>query len=107
MDTTKLSFTHNWKGYMLTYRGQNIGGAGVRRDKPGRGSNTRKLAAVHAESARSCIESIKAGHGQKRFLDVIERIDATPNERMATACYETDIEAALGTGIAMSKEIAQ
>lgn len=78
MENTDITYTYNSDGYMLYYKDKPIGGAGV---KP-HWVTRRAWQAVRAdlednrEYARMEKNNILAGKGQKRFMDVIARIDA-------------------------------
>lgn len=71
-----LDFTADSNGYMLTYKGQNLGGAGVlRRSRPLRGNQRRDNARMFAEDAKREIAALVAGGGQARFRQIIHQID--------------------------------
>lgn len=68
-----FSYTATASGYMIQYKGQNIGGAGTL--QPYKGRQRAKQVAAHAASAMRCITELVEGRGQQRFLDAIEGID--------------------------------
>lgn len=76
MDASKLSFTSDAYGYMLTYRGENLGGAGVKERKALHWKHRRDNLRMFAQDARREIALLTDGRGQPRFLQAIERIDA-------------------------------
>ncbi len=88
----KLSFTYTADNYMLQYKGQNIGGAGVKlpRDKrltsKQRAENLRDFLA----SAERDIQALIEGRGQYRYLQAIQKIDqqlaAANNKRICDLC---------------------
>lgn len=73
-----LSFTSNAYGYMLAYRGQNIGGAGNAHRNPKHWQNARKDRAMFADGARREIEALKAGRGSATMKSAISQIDGKP-----------------------------
>ena len=77
MNTTQLGFTYDSLGYMLTYKGKNIGGACVVPSGRVRRNGAIKAAdlQMHHTCAKVCVDDIRAGRGQQRFLDVIAKID--------------------------------
>lgn len=68
-----FSYTATASGYMIQYKGQNIGGAGTL--QPYKGRKRVQQATAHGASAMRCITELVAGRGQQRFLYAIERID--------------------------------
>lgn len=75
-DPTQLAFTADAWGYLLTYRGQPIGGAGLARRDPMHWRHARANREEFASDARRDIEHLKRGTGQPRYLDAIRQIDA-------------------------------
>lgn len=75
MTLNRKDFTYSAtsSGYMIQYKGQNIGGAGTL--QPYKGRKRAQQAAEYQASAELCITYLVEGHGQQRFLDAIERID--------------------------------
>ena len=71
-----LAFTSNAYGYMLTYRGENIGGAGNARREPKHWRHARADVAMFHDDARREVAALRAGTGQRRMREVIEAIDA-------------------------------
>ncbi len=87
-DSEQLSYTANCNGYMLTYRGKPLGGAGVMlpREKPLHWRHARANVKEFGEQARMSIEELKTGRGESRFLAVIAKIeDETAREVLAEA----------------------
>ena len=71
-----FSYTYNAEGYMLQYKGKNIGGAGILGKFSGRGRAVTKQMQYYAEQANEEIQLIINGNGQARFYEVIRRIEA-------------------------------
>lgn len=72
----ELYYEYNTKGYMLYYRGKPIGGGGI--DKYAKGCRANlSLFRTYAEVDK---REILSGRGQKRYLDLIEKIDADEEE---------------------------
>lgn len=74
MDTSRLSFKADARGYMITYKGQNLGGAGVM-NKPKHWRHQQKNIQQFTEHARMEIRDIKAGRVIPRYAEMIEEID--------------------------------
>lgn len=70
-----LSFKSDAYGYMLSYRGRPIGGAGSARRGRKHWRHVRADRAMFADDARREIAALKAGAGQPRMRAVIEEID--------------------------------
>lgn len=71
----KFGYNASSKGYMLTYQGKNLGGAGtINTDKKHWRTALKDLADYKASAERD-ISELQAGRGQKRYWDVICRID--------------------------------
>jgi hypothetical protein len=87
IERKNLSYTYDADGYMLTYKGRPIGGAGVKlpREKPLHWKHARANRHDNQQSAEREIAALIAGNGQGRFLEVITRIDAEQS-------YETEQE---------------
>jgi hypothetical protein len=77
MDYTKLSFTYSANGYMLYYNGNPIGGAGVKlpREKPLHWKHVRANREQFKQEAQMHIAAIKAGKGDKRYLEAISKAE--------------------------------
>lgn len=83
-----LTYTANAWGYMLTYRGQNIGGAGNANRNPKHWRHARADVAMFAEDARRAIAHLRAGRGRPDMRASIEKIDAAPVPPMTDAAFE-------------------
>lgn len=70
----ELHYEYNTKHYMLYYRGKPIGGIGYRV----RGSKANLK--LFKECAERDKQAILAGHGSKRYLIEIDKIDAASKE---------------------------
>lgn len=77
LDFSQLSFTYNADGYMLTYRGKNIGGVGVKlpREKPLHWRHRKANIAQFKEDAEREITYLRTGQGQSRFLTAMQKIE--------------------------------
>lgn len=75
-DPTQLAFTADACGYMLIYRGQPIGGAGLANRDRMHWRRAQANREMFAADARRDIERLKRGTGQPRYLDAIRQIDA-------------------------------
>ncbi len=62
-------------GYMIKYKGQNIGGAGVTQRNQMRGSVAESNRKYYRESSNTDIDALLSGRGAKRYLEAIEKID--------------------------------
>lgn len=70
-----FSFTASPYGYMLAYKGQNIGGAAaLDRGRKSAATAAEDLAAFTAVATRE-VAALKSGEGSKRYWDGIARID--------------------------------
>lgn len=74
-DPSQLSFTAAAWGYMLTYRGQPIGGAGLANRDRMHWRHAQANREMFAADARRDIERLKGGAGFPRYLEVIRKID--------------------------------
>ena len=70
-----FSYTNNAEGYMIQYKGKNIGGAGILGKFSGRGRAVTKQRQDYAEDANREIRLIISGNGQARFYETIKKID--------------------------------
>jgi len=77
IDRAKLSYVFSATGYMLSYRGKNIGGvsSGAPGDRKRPWQHVHADRKMYAEMARNEIDALVAGQGQFRFVEVINRID--------------------------------
>jgi hypothetical protein len=77
MDTTQLSYTFNANGYMLTYRGRNIGGAGVMlpRSKPLHWQHKKSNLELFRNQASRELEHLKQSQGRPDYFTTITKID--------------------------------
>jgi hypothetical protein len=78
-----FSFRADAQGYMIQYKGQNIGGAGILGKYKGAGraprgfaSRAQQQAQEYTRQAESEIHSLVIGVGQARFRTVINEIDS-------------------------------
>lgn len=71
MDINQLGYRYDAYGYMLTYKGKNLGGCGVSK----RSRLNRSNLSYYKYRAERDIEDIKNNRGCFRYLEVIERID--------------------------------
>ena len=69
-----FTYSATAEGYMLKYKGQNIGGASILGKY--RGNQREKQIREYAEDARRELKSLLLGSGQARFTTAIEQIDA-------------------------------
>lgn len=78
MKREDLGYTYSADGYMLTYKGHNIGGAGVRLPREKRLSPTQRKGNLNdfRESAERAIAALVDGRGEARFLKAITEIEA-------------------------------
>jgi hypothetical protein len=76
MTREDFDFTYSHKGYMLTYKGKPIGGAGtLPTGKPKHWKHQRADLKMYREDANREIQDLLQGRGQARFLKVIKEID--------------------------------
>jgi len=76
MKKEDLTFTYNHFGYMIQYKGNNIGGAGT----DGTGKRTGANLKLFRELAKSEIQSIINGHIDEYKLKEINKIDSAIRE---------------------------
>jgi hypothetical protein len=71
-----FSYTYTDRGYMLQYKGQNIGGAGVKPDVPrARGRMVQLLRAENQQQAELAIRDMLEGRGLPYRIKAIEKIE--------------------------------
>lgn len=75
MKREEFSYTCNAEGYLIQYKGKNIGGAGIIGKFSGRGISVRKQQQDYAETANREIQYIVNGNGQARFYKAMKKID--------------------------------
>ena len=75
-DPSRLGFTADAWGYMLTYRGHNIGGAGLAHRDPMHWRRAQQNREDFITDAKRDIESLKQGRGPKIAREAIAKIDA-------------------------------
>ena len=76
IDPDDIHYEYNSRGYMMFYKGNPIGGAGISKEAKGHRSNV-KLFREYAQSTKG---RICAGYIDRFMLEEIERIDSE-NER--------------------------
>lgn len=67
----ELYYEYTTKYYMLYYRGKPLGGAGIAREARGCRANLK----LFKECAERDKQAILNGRGDKRYLEVIDKID--------------------------------
>lgn len=72
--TEHLSFTYDPTGYMLTYKGKPIGGAGTKAPST-HWRHRRADLKMYREAAQRELSHLAAGRGQARFLKAIDIIE--------------------------------
>ena len=70
-----LGWTANHNGYMLLYKGNPIGGAGVKLLRENRLHSKNKDARAFIEMAKYELHQLRTGHGAARYLGAIQEID--------------------------------
>lgn len=75
MNKEDFRFTYSAEGYMIEYKGKTIGGAGIIGKYKGRGRSREQQINSYKEEAEREIRSIINGNGQKRFYEVINKIN--------------------------------
>ena len=76
MERKDFTFTTNARGYMIQYKGQNIGGAGISNDAPNpRGHHVRINLKYNGLSAEATIRAILHGMASTYMAETIQRID--------------------------------
>ena len=72
-----FTYTADANGYMLFYKGQPLGGVGVKlpRSKPLHWKHARANAKENNEQAKREIAELESGAGQSRYRNVINGID--------------------------------
>jgi hypothetical protein len=76
MERKDFSYTYNAEGYMIQYKGKNIGGAGITGKYQGRGRQRQQQIAEYKEQAEITIDMILSYGKLGRFKEAIEKIDA-------------------------------
>lgn len=80
MDRKDFSYTYDYFGYMIQYKNQNIGGAGVIERSKKLKSNLK----LYKEEAESTISDILQGRIDSHMLEVIKRIDDPVSATIST-----------------------
>lgn len=76
MNKIDFNFTADSNGYMIQYRGINIGGAGsLRGDRKRKPSQMAEDVKMYHQYAEIDIEQILKGAGKKYMVEAIERIE--------------------------------
>ena len=80
METTlnreDFNFTYNHRGYMIQYKNQNIGGAGIHKNAKGsRGRAAASDREYYKEDAERTIQNLISGKGRQYIRENIEKID--------------------------------
>lgn len=76
-DKNDFSFTYNARGYMIIYKGKNIGGAGIVGQYKGRGRAVAKQMEAYREQAERTVSQLCNGIGSKFMIDNIKKINST------------------------------
>ncbi len=76
MKRKDFSYTYNSRGYMIAYKGHNIGGVGIIGAGP-RGRGATAQAKEYAKHAEDEIKSLLQGAGWLYLRDKIAEIDGT------------------------------
>lgn len=76
MEREDFTYIVDGYGYMLQYKGHNLGGAGtIRNDRKIHWKHRMANIATYGEDAEREICYILDGRGQERFREIIEQID--------------------------------
>lgn len=75
-DKNDFSFTYNARGYMVIYKGKNIGGAGIVGQYKGRGRAVAKQLSEYREQAERTISQLCNGIGHSYMFENIKKINA-------------------------------
>jgi hypothetical protein len=75
MKREDFTFEADSYGYMIKYKGQNIGGAGVLGRPKQHWRHARSNRRDNAQHAHDAINALVNGQGESRFLAVIKTID--------------------------------
>ena len=73
MNANDIHYTYNTRGYMMYYKDQPIGGAGI--DKYAKGC--RSNLSLFKEAAAATKRDLLAGRGSKYMMDCIREIEQT------------------------------
>ena len=71
-----FSYTYNSRGYMVQYKGKNIGGAGISKNAKspvGQAATIQKM--IYKVCAEAAINAVIKGCGSKHMLDSIHEIE--------------------------------
>jgi len=80
MELKDFTYTCNARGYMIQYKGQNIGGAGISKDALSpRGRAAKKQISDYHQLIKLEIDALIRGTGQPRFLEAIKNIEERTN----------------------------
>lgn len=71
-----FSYTYNAEGYMIQYKGKNIGGAGIIGKSKSRGKARQADLNMYRGQAENDIAAILTGSGSLHYWDAIEKINA-------------------------------
>lgn len=83
-----LTYRADAYGYMLTYRGSDIGGAGNLQRSPKHWKHARADRAMFAASAQREVVALRDGSGRPDMRAAIDKIDAAPVAPMSDAAFE-------------------
>ena len=75
MNKENFTFTADRYGYMIAYKGKNIGGASVMGKPAMHWKHARQNCKDNCESAKREIESLCNGYGSKHMIDAIAEIN--------------------------------
>ena len=75
MKRADSSYTANTRGYMIAYKSQNIGGAGIQGKFKGRGKAVQQQIESYKHQAQATIENIMQGMGAPYMMKEIAKID--------------------------------
>jgi len=75
MKADDFDYEANSRGYMIKYKGENVGGASIMGPYKGRGKAIYDQISDNVSCAKSTIRSLLEGRGCKYMIDRIKEID--------------------------------
>jgi len=105
-----LSFRYGLNGYMLTYKGKDIGGAGVKtpRERPVTGRQHQKVIDGFKLDAQNAVRDILAGRVSPHMAKAIAEIDGSPKTAGLThgQYYAPEIHEVVGEWLGLGRKQA-
>ena len=85
-----FSYTYNTNGYMIQYKGENIGGVGTINQYKGRGRQRNQQLNSYKNQAERTINELIDNKGHKHMLENIRKIDSV-NDKIVCKCQINEL----------------